>query len=259
MKFYQFGKEENPVIFLFPGTCCHYKANFGEVVPLLEEAFHVICVSYDGFDETERTEFPDMLTETEKIEEYIQKHFNGRICAAYGCSLGGSFVGLLIQRKKIHIAHGIIGSSDLDYAGALTAKLQASIVAPVICGMLQKGKLPGFMEKKLKKKPKEEQVYYEKMLALFGIGNDRMSFVTKKSVYRQFYSDLVTTLEENISVSGTVIHCFYAEKMGEKYLCRYRKHFKEPDIRTHKLQHEELLVRYPEKWVQEVKNCCGVE
>lgn len=43
----------NPVIFLFPGTCCHWRANLGEVIPLLEGSFYVVCVSYDGFDETE--------------------------------------------------------------------------------------------------------------------------------------------------------------------------------------------------------------
>ena len=74
MKFYTFGTVENPVILLLPGTCCHWKRNFGAVIPLLENHFHAVCVSYDGFDETEDTVFPDMLTETEKIENYIQRH-----------------------------------------------------------------------------------------------------------------------------------------------------------------------------------------
>lgn len=257
MKFYQFGKEENPVIMLFPGTCCHWKANFGAVIPLLEEYFQVVCVSYDGFDETEKTEFLDMLTETEKIEAYIQEHFCGQVCAAYGCSLGGSFVGLLIQRKRIHIDHGILGSSDLDQGGGLAARLQAAIVAPIITGMLHKGKIPGFMKKKLEKMPKEERAYYDKMLELFGVGSSQMNFVTKKSVRNQFYSDLVTPLEDQISVPGSTVHCFYAVKMGEKYQERYEQHFLKPDIRRHELQHEELLMRYPGEWVQEVVRCCG--
>jgi len=32
MKFYEFGKENNAVILLLPGTCCHWKLNFGEVI-----------------------------------------------------------------------------------------------------------------------------------------------------------------------------------------------------------------------------------
>ena len=72
MKFYESGNETGPEILLLPGTCCHWRANFGTVIPLLEHDFRVACVSYDGFDETEQTVFTDMLTETAKIEEYIQ-------------------------------------------------------------------------------------------------------------------------------------------------------------------------------------------
>ena len=68
MKVYAFGDENAPVILLLPGTCCHWKSNFGQVIPLLSDTFRVLCVSYDGFDETEPTEFPTMLEETEKIE-----------------------------------------------------------------------------------------------------------------------------------------------------------------------------------------------
>ena len=116
MKVYSFGAENAPVILLLPGTCCHWKGNFGRVIPLLSDRYRVLCVSYDGFDETEHTEFPTMLEETEKIESYIQEHCGGHIRASYGCSLGGSFVGLLAARQNIHMDYGILGSSDLDQA-----------------------------------------------------------------------------------------------------------------------------------------------
>ena len=114
MKFYTFGEEEDPVILLLPGTCCHWKGNFGHVIPLLEDDCRVLCVSYDGFEETERTEFSTMLEETEKIEAYVREHCGGHIRAAYGCSLGGSFVGLLAARRNIRMDYGILGGSDLD-------------------------------------------------------------------------------------------------------------------------------------------------
>lgn len=98
MKVYAFGRGDAPAIMLLPGTCCHWKGNFGHVIPLLERDLRVLCVSYDGFDETEDTEFPGMLEETEKIETYIKENCGGHIRAAYGCSLGGSFMGLLAAR-----------------------------------------------------------------------------------------------------------------------------------------------------------------
>ena len=45
MKVYSFGAENAPVILLLPGTCCHWKDNFGHVVPLLQDTFRVLCVS----------------------------------------------------------------------------------------------------------------------------------------------------------------------------------------------------------------------
>ena len=73
-----------------------------------------------------------MLEETEKIEAYLKTHCGGRIRAAYGCSLGGSFVGLLAARQNIHMDYGILGSSDLDQASPLAASLQTDFLLPLI-------------------------------------------------------------------------------------------------------------------------------
>lgn len=253
MKFYTFGQKENPVILLLPGTCCHWKTNFGEVIPYLEKGYYVVCASYDGFDEQEDTIFENMITESEKIEKYIKENFGGRIHAAYGCSLGGSFVGLLLQRKVIHIEHGILGSSDLDQETGISARFKAWLIAKVLHGIFRTGKLPGFFQRRLDAKEPEQRVYMEKMLQKFGVGNTSMSFVKRKSIRNQFYYDLITPLEEKIAVPGTNIHVFYAAKMGEEYLERYQKYFKNPDICRYDLQHEELLVSYSEKWVEKIK------
>ena len=131
MKFYESGDNRKPVIFLLPGTCCLYNS-FDHVLDGLHSYFYTVAVSYDGFDPNEKTEFCSMEDESEKIEQEIRKKYGGRIKAAYGCSLGGSFVSLLIQRKRIHIDHGIIGSSDMDEAGSFMARIQSSIVVPIM-------------------------------------------------------------------------------------------------------------------------------
>lgn len=253
MKCYTFGDKHNPVILLLPGTCCHWQRNFGEVIPLLERLFYVVCVSYDGFDETEDTIFPDMMTETKKIEAYIQEYHGGQICAAYGCSLGGSFVGLLVQRRNVHIDHAILGSSDLDQDAAWKAKLKCKIAIPLLHKIVSTGEYPkalqGLMEKK-------RTPYRDKFMAMFGIGNGGLPFIKRESVYNQFYGDLITPLNEQISVLGTTVHCFYAVKMGVEYLNRYQKHFETPVIHRFDMLHEELLVLYPERWAEKVKEIC---
>lgn len=251
MKFYTFGSETKPVILLIPGTCCHWKLNFGEVIPLLEQDFRVVCVSYDGFDDTEDTVFPDMLTETQKIEQYILDNYGGHICAAYGCSLGGSFVGLLVQRGNIHMDHGILGSSDLDQNPVWKAKLKCKIAIPLLHRIVSTGEYPKILQGLMEKK---RTPYRDKFMAMFGIGSGGLPFMKRESVYNQFCSDLITPLEEGISVPGTTVHCFYAARMGVEYLRRYQKHFKDPVIHRFDMEHEELLVLHPEQWAEEVRN-----
>ena len=203
MKFYESGDSRKPVIFLFPGTCCLY-SSFNHVLDGLHSYFYTVIVSYDGFDPNEKTEFYSMEDEGKKIEQEIKKKYDGRIKAAYGCSLGGSFVSLLIQRKRIHIDHGIIGSSDMDEAGQFMAKIQSSVVVPIMYKMVHTGKL-------------------------------------------------VTKVQHGIDVPGTTIHVFYATKMGRKYEKRYCTYFKNPDIRRHNMQHEELFCCHSAEWVEEVR------
>ena len=139
MKVYAFGEPDAPAIVLLPGTCCDWKGNFETVIPLLKERYRVLCVSYDGFDRNEATEFPTMLEETEKIEDYIKRNCGGHIRAAYGCSLGGSFVGLLAARQKIRLDYGILGSSDLDQASPLAAGLQTNLLMPLFYPLVRDG------------------------------------------------------------------------------------------------------------------------
>lgn len=70
------GEIQNEVLFIWKGNRSSYhvtarhllplEEQFCKVIPLLADTYHVLCVSYDGFDKTEETEFTTMLEETEK-------------------------------------------------------------------------------------------------------------------------------------------------------------------------------------------------
>lgn len=252
MKVHSFGAENAPVILLLPGTCCHWKGNFGRVIPLLSDSYRVLCVSYDGFDETEHAEFPTMLEETAKIEAYISEHCGRHIRAAYGCSLGGSFVGLLAARRNIRMDCGILGSSDLDQSSKLAARLQTDLLLPLIYPMIRNGQFKSrFLQKRLEKRAAEMGGYVKAFMEMMG---GARPYVTQRSCKNQFYSDLVTPLPDGIDVPGTEIHIFYALKMGGKYRARYERHFAHPVIHEQDLQHEELLACHPEGWARLVKS-----
>ena len=62
-----------------------------------------------------------------------------------------------------------------------------------------------------------------------------------ESIKNEYYTDLLTWLRDDIHVEGTKIHFIYANKMGEKYLKRYKKYFRDPEIREFNMQHEQWL------------------
>ncbi len=151
MKFEETGLKKGKTLLLLPGTACTWQINFAMVIDDLKERYHLICVNYDGFDGDSSKPFTDMLTVTGKIEEYILRNHNGHVDSAYGSSLGGSFVGLLVQRKKIRIDHAILGGSDLDQGGKAIAKLAAGLISHFMNGAAKspkkKAKLMGLLQK----------------------------------------------------------------------------------------------------------------
>ena len=249
MKFTEMGKPNGRTMLLLPGTACTWEINFHTVIDRLAAQYHLICVNYDGFDDEKATKpFTDMLTVTGKIEDYIIKNHGGRVDGAYGSSLGGSFVGLLIQRKRIHIDHGFIGSSDLDQGSPIVARIMTWIV----------GRWIGDAAKNDRKRQKLKDM----LVKNFGMDMDpetdafmdafagSMVSLHPKTVAREFYSDYVTPLEDDIHVDGTTVHVIYALKMGPKYEKRYQQHFRDPDIIRFDMQHEAWI--FQSQWTQPI-------
>ncbi len=233
MKFEEMGSVAGKTMMLLPGTACDYQTNFGSVLDRLGEKYHLICVNYDGFDGSGLI-FPDMITVTEKIERYITEHFDGRLDGAIGSSLGSSFVGQLIQRKNIHLDHGIFGSPDLDQSGKFSAWLQSKLVVPLLTSFTGSEKKKANTREKLKKIFEMNDETAEKFMDCF-------AKFSPESIKNEYYSDLLTWLDEDIHVEHTKVHFIYAKKMGEKYLKRYKKYFRDPDIREFDMQHEQWL------------------
>ena len=144
--------------------------------------------------------------------------------------------------------YGILGSSDLDQASKLTAKLQTTLLLPLIYPVIRDGRFQSrLLQRKLEQRRQEMGAYVDAFMTMLGGGRP---YVTMQSCKNQFYSDLITPLPDKIDVPGTSIHIFYALKMGEKYRARYLQHFVSPVLHEQDLQHEELLACYPEQWTE---------
>ena len=233
MQFEETGNISGKTMMLLPGTCCNWQTNFSNVLSRLAEKYHLICVNYDGFDGSDVI-FPDMITVTEKIEKYIIDNHDGKLDAALGSSLGSSFVGQLIQRRRVHIDHGIFGSPDLDQSGPVSAWLQSKLVVPLLTSFTKSEKKQKKTKESLKKIFLMDDEAADKFMACF-------SGFNPLSIKNEYYTDLLTHLEDDIQVEHTRAHFIYANKMGEKYLKRYKKYFHDPDIREFNMQHEQWL------------------
>ena len=170
----------------------------------------------------------------EKIEQHVIKNHGGRLDGAIGSSLGSTFVGQLIQRQNIHLDHGIFGSPDLDQSGKCSAWLQSKLVVPLLTSFTGS-------EKKREKSKQKLVKFFEMSDETADKFMDCFAKFKPESIRNEYYTDLLTWLEDDIHVEHTKAHFIYANKMGEKYRKRYLKYFREPEIREFDMQHEQWL------------------
>lgn len=257
MTIHEFGNKNNPVIMLLPGTMCYWKGNFGKVIDRLSENFLVAAVAYTGFDDNDQEDYVSVEDELQRIEKYINDNYGGRICAAYGCSLGGTFVAHLAARHNIHMQYGIIGSSDMDQAGKIKASILTALMIKITYNFIHTGSYKSkLMQKRFQSQMSDPDPYNRTFVAMTGRDRYDMSFITKTSLKNQFRSDLTTPLPKQIDNGESQIHVFYAKKMGEKYLQRYHTYFKNPIIHEHDMRHEEFFGIHSEEWCALVEKIC---
>ena len=112
MNFKISGKEGAPVLMLIPGLGVSYEI-FLPLVDLLKDRFHIIAVEVDGFTIGIHTEFTSIDDQARQAIEYINVHHSGRICCAYGLSLGGKILSRILERNEITIDHSILDAAPL--------------------------------------------------------------------------------------------------------------------------------------------------
>ena len=244
------GLENGKKLVLLPGTACTWQVNFARVIDALAARYHLVCVNYDGFEGNPDVCFTSVDEVNAKIEDYLIEKHGGRVDGAYGSSLGGSFSALLVQRGRVHVDHAFIGSSDLDQGNPIFARLLTWMITPMFRGAAKSE------EKRKKLVDKLGRAIYpdmdkdvEDFLMQFAGSFERMN---PKTIPREFYSDYVTPLADDIHVDGTTIHVIHALKMDPKgkYEARYLRHFREPDLMRFDMQHEEWL--FGSAWTQTV-------
>lgn len=117
----RFGEKDKPVIVLLPGNMMSWR-QFEHVIPLLEEDYHILAVSIDGYDDM-GTVFKSAEDCAEKLEEYFRGNRIQEIALAFGESFGSATAAMLFHRQKVKIDSMIMSGPQYMNAGILTKPL----------------------------------------------------------------------------------------------------------------------------------------
>ena len=126
MEVKEFGSDNSMKIVMIPGNMMYWK-QFEHVIPLLEQDYHVIAISTDGYDGTGQTTFTTAEAAAEKLENHIREHFDGQVDLVFGESFGCATAGMLFHRKKVSVGSLIMSGPQYMNIGVLSGILAAII------------------------------------------------------------------------------------------------------------------------------------
>lgn len=153
MKIYEFGIKANPTIMCLPGNFMTHR-QFEKIIPLLENNYHVLTVSFDGYDETGETTYTTGKEQADKLADYIVRNLNGKIDLVYAESLGSIPAAFLTQHKELNIGGVILSGAEYMNYGVFN-KLAIDLFAPMTYKLMTKivssgdVKFPAFLKMKM--------------------------------------------------------------------------------------------------------------
>ncbi len=251
MKFYEYGKENSRTIMLLHGNMVTNR-QFENIVPLLEDSYHVITVDFDGFDETGENVYTAAKEQAEKLAAYIKKNLGGRIDLVYAESLGSAPAVFLTTFKYISIGGVILSGAqylDMGIFNHIFMLWAPKFSHNMINGFLEKGeiKFPKFLEKKMGRKNEEFGQILHQAAKNVTLESYKNTFWTGLLLYRNVKKFPVN---DNIPLS-----CWYGE--NEKNMKRAVKELSRAFIKFENHPFKNMghgsIVDYPELMVESME------
>jgi len=117
MLFNEYGRKDAPPVLLLHGMMQDYKSEY-ELMKPLQEYYRLIIPAQDGFYDGSG-DFTSFAAQAGQIEEYIDKHYDGKIHGAYGASQGGLMLTELLTRNRIDMGTVIMDGCYVAHQGRL--------------------------------------------------------------------------------------------------------------------------------------------
>lgn len=230
---------------------------FEHLVPLLEQEYHVITVSFDGYDETGETTYTTGREQAEKLAAYIREHLDGKVDLVYAESLGSIPAAWLTRFDEIQIGGVILSGAEYMNYGVFN-KLAIDLFAPMTYKLMNKiitseeVKFPAFLKIKM-------GITDEVFRPMLKQACQTLTLETTKATFWEavkMYPEYMSAWEPNTDIR---IACWYGEKeMNMKKAIRHLKRAF-PNIEIHPFQglghgkimaHVELLAEELRKYMK---------
>ena len=179
MKINEFGSKNNPKIVLIPGTMMCWK-QFGSVIPFLEEDYHVLAVSTDGFDGDSDSTFTTAKASAHKLAMSLREKGVDEVELVFGESFGSATAAVIFNTQEVKVNSIIMNGPQRFDFGFLTKPIESMIPGNQyrFLGKMdkaqQKGKIP-FMLKLFTRSSDEN------MLGMFAKMPENISYETLKN------------------------------------------------------------------------------
>ena len=139
MRIYEYGKENPECILLIHPSLVTWDY-FENVIPLLEEHYHLLIPAIPGYDLKDDSQFSTVEKVASQLaDELLQKGIR-EVKAIYGCSMGGSIVLRMAADGKLKAQHYVMDGGITPYQ---LPWILTRLIALRDFGMMALGKLGG--------------------------------------------------------------------------------------------------------------------
>ena len=139
MKIYEYGRGNPEIILLIHPSLVTWDY-FENVIPLLEQHYHLLIPAFPGYDLKDNSEFSSIEKIASRLaDELLQKGIR-EVKAIYGCSMGGSIVLRMAADGKLKARHYVMDGGITPYQ---LPWLLTRFIALRDFGMMTLGKLGG--------------------------------------------------------------------------------------------------------------------
>lgn len=244
MTIHEFGKEHEKTILLIHPSVVKWDY-FENVIPLLQEKYHLLVPALPGYDFENDSDFTSVEQIASELNQWLKNEGYQELYAVYGCSMGGSISLLVALGQKIPIRHCI---SD----GGITPYQLPWIVTRFIAlkdylmMMIGRAGGVGLLEKAFAtdEYSKEDLQYVA----------DVLRHCSSKTLWRTFESCNNYKIPDPLPTLDTQIHYWYAseeEKERKQDIEYVRRNFPQTDFTVlHDLGHGGLVLLKPELFVE---------